>query len=232
MKRTLLALVALATLSSVLYAQAQPAPPQTMLEKVSYGIGLGLGRNLARDNVKLDLNWLVKGIQHGSDKTAKALLSDEDYQKTMIAFEEQLRKQQEDAAVAAAAKNKTAGEAFLAANGKKQGVVTTASGLQYQILKRGTGATPKANDEVSVHYHGTLIDGTVFDSSVQRGQPASFPVNRVIPGWTEALQLMKTGDKFRLFIPADLAYGESGSGDIIGPHATLIFDVDLLEILK
>jgi FKBP-type peptidyl-prolyl cis-trans isomerase len=232
MKRTLLAVIAFVSLSSPLFAQGQPAPPQTVLEKVSYGVGLGLGRNLARDNVKLDLNWLLKGIQHGSDKTAKPLLSDEDYQKTMIAFEEQIRKQQQDAAIAAAEKNKVAGEAFLAANRKKQGIQTTASGLQYQILKRGTGATPKASDEVSVHYHGTLLDGTVFDSSQQRGQPASFRVNEVIPGWTEALQLMKVGDKFRLFIPAELAYAETGAGEFIGPNSTLIFEVELLDVLK
>jgi FKBP-type peptidyl-prolyl cis-trans isomerase FklB len=136
----------------------------------------------------------------------------------MTAFAEQMRQQQQ--------------KAFLAANGKKQGVVTTASGLQYQILKRGTGATPKATDEVSVHYHGTLIDGTVFDSSEQRGEPASFPVKEVIPGWTEALQLMKVGDKFRLFIPSELAYGERGAGELIAPNTALIFEVELLEILK
>jgi len=126
-------------------------------------------------------------------------------------------------------KNVKEGEAFLAANAKKDGVKTTASGLQYKVIKAGTGATPKASDEVKVHYHGTLIDGTVFDSSVQRGEPISFPLNGVIAGWTEGLQLMKVGDKFQFAIPSALAYGEQGSGPI-GPNSTLIFEVELLGI--
>ncbi len=119
---------------------------------------------------------------------------------------------------------------FLAANAKKDGVKTTASGLQYKVIKSGTGKSPKATDTVKVHYHGTLIDGTVFDSSVERGEPVSFPVNGVIPGWTEALQLMKEGDKWQLFIPSKLAYGERGAGAKIGPNATLIFEVELLAV--
>jgi FKBP-type peptidyl-prolyl cis-trans isomerase FklB len=208
---------------------AQTAP-QTLLEKVAYGVGLGLGRNLAADDIQLDLNWLVKGVQDGMDKTSKPLLTDEEYQATMNEFQKQMQVKQQAAAQAAGEKNKADGAAFLAANAKKQGVVTTKSGLQYQVIKRGTGATPKATDTVKVHYHGTLLDGTVFDSSVQREEPAQFPVNRVIPGWTEALQLMKVGDKFRLFIPSNLAYGERGAGGDIGPNATLVFDVELLDI--
>jgi FKBP-type peptidyl-prolyl cis-trans isomerase FklB len=124
------------------------------------------------------------------------------------------------------------GETFLAENGKKEGVKTLASGLQYKVVKAGTGKTPKATDTVKVHYNGTLVDGTVFDSSIQRGEPASFPVNQVIAGWTEALQLMKEGDKWQLYIPAKLAYGEQGAGGKIGPNSTLIFDVELLSIEK
>ena len=124
------------------------------------------------------------------------------------------------------------GEAFLAANKKKDGVKATESGLQYEVIKEGKGAKPKATDTVKVHYHGTLIDGTVFDSSVEREEPAQFPVNRVIKGWTEALQLMQVGDKYRLVIPSDLAYGESGAGGDIGPNAVLVFEVELLDIVK
>ena len=124
------------------------------------------------------------------------------------------------------------GAAFLAANAKKEGVITTASGLQYKIIKSGTGESPKLTDTVTVHYQGTLIDGTIFDSSIQRGQPVSFPVNRVIPGWTEALQLMKVGDKWQLFIPANLAYGDQSPTPAIPPNSVLIFEVELLAIEK
>ena len=124
----------------------------------------------------------------------------------------------------------SAGQAFLDENGKKEGVTTTASGLQYEVLTNGTGATPIESDQVTVHYHGTLVDGTVFDSSVERGQPATFPVNGVIPGWVEALQLMNVGSKYKLYIPSDLAYGERGAGGSIGPNETLIFEVELLSI--
>jgi len=126
--------------------------------------------------------------------------------------------------------NKIAGEAFLAENGKKPGIVTTASGLQYQILQEGSGASPKANDEVTVHYKGTTIDGKEFDSSYSHGAPATFPLNRVIPGWTEGVQLMKEGAKYRFFIPANLAYGERGAGSRIGPHSALIFDIELIKV--
>ena len=146
-------------------------------------------------------------------------------------MEKSLRAKAEEKQKATAEKNLKAGEAFIAANAKKEGVKTTASGLQYKVIKTGTGASPKLTDTVKVHYHGTLIDGTVFDSSVQRGEPVTFPVNGVIPGWTEALQLMKVGDKWQLVIPAKLAYGEDGSGPI-GPNSVLIFEVELLDIEK
>jgi FKBP-type peptidyl-prolyl cis-trans isomerase FklB len=129
-------------------------------------------------------------------------------------------------------KNAKEGEAFLASNAKKEGVKTTASGLQYKVIKSGTGKTPKATDTVKVHYHGTLVDGSVFDSSVQRGEPATFPVDQVIPGWTEVLQLMKEGDKWQVYIPGKLAYGERSPSPKIGPNSTLVFDVELLSIEK
>ena len=128
------------------------------------------------------------------------------------------------------ASNRAAGEAFLAENAQREGVVTLPSGLQYEVIEEGDGATPRRRSTVVVHYSGTLIDGTPFDSSIQRGEPARFPVNRVIPGWTEALRLMQVGDKWRLFIPADLAYGDRGVGPVIAPGSTLIFEVELLEV--
>ena len=128
------------------------------------------------------------------------------------------------------ASNRAAGEAFLAENAQREGVVTLPSGLQYEVIEEGDGATPRRRSTVVVHYSGTLIDGTPFDSSIQRGEPARFPVNRVIPGWTEALRLMQVGDKWRLFIPADLAYGDRGVGPVIAPGSTLIFEVELLEL--
>ena len=126
--------------------------------------------------------------------------------------------------------NSEAGKTFLAENAKREEIITTSSGLQYEVLVKGEGDSPKVTDEVTVHYHGTLIDGTVFDSSVERGQPATFPVNGVIPGWVEALQLMKPGAKYKLFIPSDLAYGERGAGQMIGPNSTLVFEVELISV--
>lgn len=128
------------------------------------------------------------------------------------------------------AENKAAGEAFLAENGKKDNIITTASGLQYEVVEQGDGASPSASDNVTVHYKGTTIDGKVFDSSYDRGAPATFPLNRVIAGWTEGLQLMKEGGKFRFFIPSELAYGERGAGNLIGPNSALIFDVELIKV--
>ena len=145
------------------------------------------------------------------------------FQKEMVAKQEQVNKE-------AGAKNAAAGQKFLADNKTKEGVKTTASGLQYKVMKEGSGATPKTTDTVTVNYRGTLIDGTEFDSSYKRNEPISFPVTGVIPGWTEALQLMKVGSKYQVFIPANLAYGAQGAGQVIGPNSTLIFDVELLGV--
>ncbi|MFO0752095.1 MAG: FKBP-type peptidyl-prolyl cis-trans isomerase [Thermodesulfovibrionales bacterium] len=198
-------------------------------EKVSYSIGLDIGKNMKKQSIDIDPDALAKGLKDALSDS-KPLLSDKEIQDTMTAFQKELAAKQEDRTKKLGEKNKKEGEAFLAANKKKEGVKTTASGLQYKVIKAGTGKTPKATDTVTVHYRGTLIDGTEFDSSQKRGQPASFPVNGVIPGWTEALQMMKTGSKWQLFIPSNLAYGERGAGPLIGPNAVLLFEVELLSV--
>ena len=191
-------------------------------EKVSYSIGLNVGRNLGSDlkkqSIDIDPNMVAKGIQDALSG-ANPLLSNEEVQETMVAFQKEMSEKQ-----------KQRGEAFLAENKKKEGVNTLASGLQYKVVKAGSGKKPKLNDTVTVHYRGTLIDGTEFDSSFRRGKPATFPVSGVIPGWTEALPLMEEGAKWQLFIPPKLAYGEPGAGGLIGPNATLIFEVELISI--
>ena len=219
-------------ISATAYGQDDGKAPKSLIEKVSYSIGLRMGNNFSGDDIEIDLSWLTKGITDGMKEDAKPLLSEKDQREAMIEFQKDLQKRQLAKAAAEGKKNKEEGEKFLAANKKKDGVKTTDSGLQYEIIKEGKGATPKATDKVRVHYHGTLIDGTVFDSSVEREVPAEFPVNRVIKGWTEALQLMQVGDKYRLVIPSDLAYGQNGAGGDIGPNAVLVFEVELLDIVK
>jgi len=195
-------------------------------EKVSYIIGMDIGGNLKKQSIDIDPNILVKGIQAGLSG-AKSLLTDQEIQETMIAFKGEMVAKREETAK----KNKVDGEAFLAENKKKEGVKTLPSGLQYKVIKAGTDKKPKADDTVTVNYRGTLIDGTEFDSSYKRGQPATFPVSgRIIPGWTEALQLMGEGAKWQLFIPSNLAYGEGGAGIMIGPNATLIFEIEIISI--
>src|SRR4030042_5942233 len=191
-------------------------------EKVSYSIGLNIGRNLGSDlkkqSIDIDPNMVAKGVQDALSG-ANPLLSNEEIQETMVAFQNEMSEKQ-----------KQRGEAFLAENKKKEGVKTLTSGLQYKVVKAGSGKKPKLNDTVTVHYRGTLIDGTEFDSSLRRGKPATFPVSGGFPGWTEALPLMEEGAKWQLFIPPKLAYGERGAGGLIGPNATLIFEVELISI--
>ena len=182
-------------------------------EKVSYIIGMDIGGNLKKQSIDIDPNILAKGIQDALGG-AKSLLTDQEIQETMVAFQKEMMAKQAEVAK----KNKTEGESFLAENKKKEGVITLPSGLQYKIVKEGTGETPKLEDTVTVNYRGTLIDGTEFDSSYRRGQPATFSVKGVIAGWTEALQLMKVGSKWQLFVPSNLAYGERGAGRDIGPN--------------
>lgn len=196
--------------------------------RASYSIGLDIGSNMKKQKLDLDAKALAAGI---ADALAgKPALTPEEVRATLTEFQQKEMAKAEARAKTAGAENAKAGEEFLAANAKKDGVKTTASGLQYKTIKSGSGKTPKASDTVKVHYTGTLIDGTVFDSSVERNEPATFGVDQVIPGWTEVLQLMKEGDKWQVFIPSKLAYGERGAGPDIGPNSTLIFDVELLAI--
>jgi FKBP-type peptidyl-prolyl cis-trans isomerase FklB len=195
-------------------------------DKISYIIGMDIGTNLKKQSIDIDSNILAKGVKDALAGT-KPLLTEQEIQETMMAFQKDMMAKQEEIGK----KNKKEGEAFLAENKKKEGVKTLPSGLQYKVIKAGTGKKPKLSDTVTAHYRGTLIDGTEFDSSYKRGQPATFPVSGgMIPGWTEALQLMEEGAKWQLFIPSNLAYGERGAGSVIGPNATLIFEVELISI--
>ena len=195
------------------------------MDKVSYALGLSIGNNFQNSGIKeLNIEDFVKGLSDVLNETQPAITYDEAKQVINEFF---MKLQQEKMEI-----NKKAGEEFLNINRHKAGVVELPSGLQYQVLQKGNGEKPKATDKVKCHYHGTLIKGTVFDSSIERGQPAVFGVNQVIPGWVEALQLMEVGSKWRLFIPSNLAYGEHGAGEMIEPNSTLIFDVELLDIVK
>lgn len=201
------------------------------LDRISYALGLSMGNNFRASGIqKINVRDFADGVAAVFDGLAPRMSYDEAKAEIQQFFGEMEKKQQAEAAKMAEV-NKAAGESFLAENGKRVEVKTTPSGLQYEVLTEGDGPQPKATDQVEVHYTGRLIDGTVFDSSVDRGQPATFGVTQVIPGWVEALQLMKAGSKWRLFIPSDLAYGPNGAGGVIGPNQTLIFDVELLKVL-
>jgi FKBP-type peptidyl-prolyl cis-trans isomerase FklB len=196
--------------------------------RVSYAIGADIGINMKRQELDLNPKAVAAGI---TDAFAdKLTLTPEEMKQVLTAFQAELMAKVETRQKAAGDENLKKGQAFLEANAKKEGIKTTATGLQYKVNKSGTGRTPKSTDTVKVHYHGTLIDGSVFDSSVQRGEPISFPVSGVIKGWTEALLMMKEGDKWQIFLPANLAYGEQSPGAKIGPNSALIFDVELLAI--
>lgn len=195
------------------------------MDKVSYALGLSIGNNFQNSGIKdLQLEDFVQGLRDVLTDAQPVIGYDEAKQVINDYF---MKLQQGKLEI-----NKKAGEEFLSINKDKAGVVTLPSGLQYQVLKKGEGAKPTAADKVKCHYHGTLINGTVFDSSVQRGEPATFGVSQVIPGWVEALQLMEVGSKWRLFIPSGLAYGEHGAGEAIEPNSALVFDVELLDIVK
>lgn len=198
-------------------------------DKVSYSIGLEIGNNFKKQSIDVDADILARGMKDALSGS-KPLMTDKEIQDTMTAFQKDMMAKQAEKAKALAEKNKKDEEAFLAENKKKEGVKTTSSGLQYKVIKDGEGPMPKATDTVTVNYRGTLIDGTEFDSSYKRGEAATFPVEGVIASWTEALQLMKVGSKYQLFIPSNLAYGERGAGQAIGPNSTLIFEVELLSI--
>ncbi|HVT82338.1 MAG TPA: FKBP-type peptidyl-prolyl cis-trans isomerase [Phycisphaerae bacterium] len=223
--------------ASIAFAQTQPTSttaPATATatapsafksdkERMAYALGLQLGKPLNGMDIEIDPTAFTAGFKD-SASGAPSKLTEKEVDDAIAALQGQLKAAQ----AALPERNQKAGDAFLADNGKKDGVKTTASGLQYKVIKSGAGKTPKASDTVSVHYRGTLINGTEFDASGDKA--VSFPVNQVIPGWTEALQLMKEGDKWQLFIPAKLAYGERGAGQDIGPNSALIFEVELLEV--
>ena len=202
---------------------------KTPKDKVSYAVGAQIGADMKRQTVDIDPAMLAKGLKDGF-QGSKLLLTDQEMREALSGLQQQMAAKQAERMREVGAKNKQAGAAFLAENKKKEGVKVLPSGLQYKIAKEGTGKTPKADDTVTVNYRGTLIDGTEFDSSYKRGEPATFPVKGVIKGWTEALQLMKVGSKWQLFIPSELAYGEQPAGRVIGPNSTLIFEVELLGI--
>jgi FKBP-type peptidyl-prolyl cis-trans isomerase len=202
---------------------------KTQKDKVSYAIGMNIGANLHRQSVDIDPKVLQQGLEDAL-AGGKTLLSEDEARATLTDFQTDMRKKQQEKMQQAGEANKKDGDAFLAANKAKDGVVALPSGLQYKILTAGTGPKPAAGDSVVCNYRGTLIDGKEFDSSYKRGQPATFPVSGVIKGWTEALQLMPVGSKWQLFVPSELAYGERGTGADIGPNATLIFEVELLSI--
>jgi FKBP-type peptidyl-prolyl cis-trans isomerase len=208
-------------------ATAQEAKkPESLTERISYSYGLMISRQLKERGMEIDLSQFSAAFKTVMDGGEPILTEDE----VSAAFAENQKELDMKNASGEDKENMSAGQAFLETNGKKEGVKTTASGLQYEVIKEGDGAKPKATDEVTVHYHGTLIDGKVFDSSVDRGEPATFPLNRVIPGWTEGVQLMPKGAKYKFFIPYDLAYGERGAGADIKPYSALVFEVELLEI--
>ena len=224
MKSKLIVVLGLLFLASQVSAE-EKLVLKNQKETVSYIIGMDIGGNLKKQSIDIDPNILVKGIQDGL-AGAKSLLTDQEIQETMVAFQKEMMAKQAEVAK----KNKTEGEVFLAENKKKEGVKTLPSGLQYKVIKAGTDKKPKLSDSVTSHYRGTLIDGTEFDSSYKRGQPVTFPVSGVIPGWTEALQLMGEGAKWQIFVPSNLAYGERGAGIVIGPNATLIFEIEIISI--
>ena len=222
--------------SAALFAQTAteelPAANTTLQsnrDKASYAIGMNIGKQLMRDGLNVNIESLALGMQDALSRN-KSRLSMPQLQAAMIAFQQEAERLREQKLGPLGEKNKAEGTAFLAKNKIRPGVRTLPSGLQYHVVKAGNGARPRANSVVRTHYRGALVDGTEFDSSYTRGQPAEFAVNQVIRGWTEALQLMKVGGKWKLFIPSELAYGPQGSPPDIGPHAVLVFDIELLGI--
>lgn len=226
MRKILLSAAGLA-MAGVAGAQDKPAATADP----SYVIGTNIAQNMKSQGVEVNLDSLLAGMKDVlQGKGSK--VSNAEAQEIMTKFQADMQAKQAAKAEAATKVNAEEGKAFLEKNGKAEGVKTTASGLQYSVIKEGTGAKPKATDKVKVHYHGTLLNGTVFDSSVDRGEPVTFPLDGVIKGWTEGVQLMPVGSKYKFFIPSDLAYGARGTGNDIGPNATLIFEVELLDIVK
>jgi len=200
---------------------AEDSPFKSSMDKASYALGANIGKQLKQNNAEVNVDVYINGLKDGMSG-GKVLLTDEQIRETLMTFQTELRGKTLE-------KNKKEGESFLAANKKKEGIVTTPSGLQYQVMTKGTGKIPGSNDTVSCHYRGTLISGEEFDSSYKRSEPQSFPVTGVIKGWTEALLMMPVGSKWKLFIPSELAYGERGRPSI-PPNSALLFDIELLAI--
>ena len=203
---------------------------ETQKDKVSYSIGISVGNNLKKDSVAFTPEAFLRGVMDATADSAHRLMTDKEIEETMTTFRQELQEKKMENTRAAGTKNRSEGEAFLTENAKKAGVVSLPSGLQYRIITEGKGKKPTASSTVTTHYRGRLLDGTEFDSSYKRGQPATFPVSGVIKGWTEALQMMKEGSKWELYIPSSLAYGEHGAGGVIPPSATLIFEIELVSV--
>ncbi len=230
MKSSTAALAAAATLGLASGAAAQEsAAPTDPQARMSYALGLNLGQSLQRDGLIVDPAALARGV-HDAMSGGKPALTDDEIRVALAQLQVQAQAHRVEAATQAAAANRAEGAAFLKTNAARPGVVTLPGGLQYEVLTKGSGPVPKLTDTVVCNYRGTLINGGEFDSSYKRGEPSSFPVSGVIKGWTQALQLMPVGSKWRLFVPAELAYGDKGAGADIGPGATLIFEVELLSI--
>jgi FKBP-type peptidyl-prolyl cis-trans isomerase len=227
MKKALIVILLLATFCLPVIAADQPKTEQ---EKLGYAIGMNIGMNMKQQQVDVEPSQVAAGLV-AALKGDKTELSQEEMGKILTDYQQKMQMKQMEKMVSDAAENEKLGKDYLTANAKKDGVITLESGLQYKVLTDGQGATPAPDSKVEVHYRGTLIDGTEFDSSYSRGTPASFPVNGVIPGWTEALQLMKEGDKWQLVIPSQLAYAERGAPPVIPPNAALVFEVELLKVL-
>jgi FKBP-type peptidyl-prolyl cis-trans isomerase len=202
---------------------------ETPEERLSYTVGMDIGQSLAEQDLELDLDLLVEALR-ASYAGEETRLTREEALAERDAFMERRQREMEEQRSVDAARNLEEGQAFLAQNREKEGIVETESGLQYRVVEEGDGVSPEATDQVTVHYRGTLINGTEFDSSYARGEPATFALNQVIPGWTEGVQLMQEGAKYEFFIPSDLAYGEQGRPGPIGPNSTLVFEVELLEV--
>lgn len=229
MKRIAIVMLAFGIWAGNAHAQDAPAALKTQKEKLSYAIGMEMGQGVKAQAMDVDPELISRGLKDALSG-AKSLMSDDELQTVIGALREEMRQKQMQAEEAAAEDNRKQGEAFLADNGKKAGVVTTASGLQYKILAAGTGKKPVETDTVLCNYKGTFLDGTEFDSSAEAGKPVPFDIKTVIPGFKEALQMMPVGSKWQIVVPASLAYGARGAGNVIGPNATLIFEVELVGI--
>ena len=230
MRIFLSALSALLIFSCTAESQVNSVKPTNKKDTASYAVGVNIGNNLRKDAAMFNIDMVMAGIRDAMAE--KALLTPEQMQAAFVGLQQEMQAKAESERNAASAANREKGEKFLAENKGKEGVMTTASGLQYKVVRQGTGAKPTAANTVKVHYEGRLLSGKVFDSSYERKEPIEFPLNGVIAGWTEGVQLMSVGSKFTFYIPSDLAYGDQGAGSDIGPAEVLVFDVELLDITK